>query len=265
MTGASGGISVTLFHWNQEELDERVPRLEEAGFRVVQRVWDSGGGFVSALDEAGPDAVVIDLGRLPSHGREVATYLRRRKKSRGLPLVFVDGSPEKVAPIRELLPDAVYTEWEGIAAAVRGAVAEPPSEPVVPPDRHHYTSRPLAAKLRIGEGDVMGLLAAPPGFEATLGALPEGASTTREADAPADITIWFVRDRAALEAGIDEHAGRADAGGLWIAWPKKASEMESDLAQSLVQSAALERGLVDYKVCAIDDTWSGLLFSRRRE
>lgn len=263
MAETSGGLSVSLFHWNEEELAERIPRLEEAGLQVVQGVWDSGGGFVAELEEADPDAVVIDLGRLPSHGREVALYLRRRKKSRGLPLVFVDGSPEKVGPIRELLPDAAYTDWAGISTAVRGAVDEPPSDPVVPPDRHHYTNRPLAVKLRIGEGDLVGLLAAPPDFEATLGALPEGASTTRDDEAPADVTIWFVRDLAALESGMDERAGRADTGRFWIAWPKKASEMESDLAQSEVQSAALERGLVDYKVCAIDDTWSGLLFSRR--
>jgi len=78
-----------------------------------------------------------------------------------------------------------------------------------------------------------------------------------------DLTMWFVRSGKELNRGIKKIAADLDDGSIWIAWPKKTSAIVSDLSQVSVRSVGLASGLVDFKVCAIDATWSGLLFKRR--
>jgi hypothetical protein len=117
-----------------------------------------------ALRDDPPDAVVIDLGRLPSHGREFGVSLRVTKATRGIPLVFVGGQPEKLARVREVLPDAVFTEWAEIGPALEEAIAAPPADPVAPKSVFAaYERVPLARKLGIGPGTVVGLADAPGG------------------------------------------------------------------------------------------------------
>jgi hypothetical protein len=107
------------------------------------------------------------------------------------------------------------------------------------------------------------LLGPPPGFEATLGALPEGSAI--EARGPADVSVLFVRSVAELRRRFAAGVARmGERGRLWIAWPKQASGVASDLTQQGVREFGLAQGLVDFKVCAIDATWSGLCFARRR-
>lgn len=112
-------------------MPERAARLEAEGYEVDGEVPGTSIG-VRQLREDPPAAFVIDLGRLPSHGREVAHSLRQSKPLRRIPIVFVGGAEAKVAPIRAELPDAAYAEWEGIGAALRAAIASPPADPVVP-------------------------------------------------------------------------------------------------------------------------------------
>lgn len=129
-----------------------------------------------------------------------------------------------------------------------------------------YSGTPLPKKLGIKEGALVGLIDAPEGFEGTLGALPAGASLTRTdlPDGACDVVILFVT----LEADLSKQLETAPAllttqGGLWIAWPKKASKRPTDLSDGLVRSLGLGTGLVDNKVCAIDDVWSALRFVKR--
>jgi len=99
------GVSrVLLVHWNPEEARERASRLRASGHRVEVYAGRGGEGLRELRDRP-PDAVVIDLSRLPSHGRAVAVFLRQQKGTRHVPLVFVEGEPEKVARARSLLPD----------------------------------------------------------------------------------------------------------------------------------------------------------------
>jgi hypothetical protein len=80
-----------------------------------------------------------------------------------------------------------------------------------------------------------------------------------------DLILWFVRSRAELTRGIEKWAPRVGKGGIWIFWPKKAGPRASDLSQADVRNAGLHKGLVDFKICAVDHTWSGLRFSVRKE
>jgi hypothetical protein len=126
-----------------------------------------------------------------------------------------------------------------------------------------YSGTPLVKKLGMSPGRRVALVAAPTGFHRELVGLPADVRlVTRVAGAP-DLIVWFVRRRRDLDARAGAMAAAMGAG-LWIAWPKKASGVRSDLTEDLVRASGLAHGLVDYKVCAINDTWSGLKFARRR-
>lgn len=251
-----------LIHWNADEARGRAALLKKAGYRVDASPLDAAGP-IAALRASPPDAFVIDLTRLPSHGREVGHALRMTKSTRHIPLVFVDGEAPKVERIRKLLPDAVYTSWKAFRADLRHALAHPPSAPHVPPaPMEAYSGTPLAKKLGIRPGSIVGLDGAPPDFEKLLD-LPERATVTRNGKAARSLTLWFVHSRAELTAGIRRRVPLGEKGGLWIVWPKKTSTLATDVGELEVRQTGLGSGLVDFKICAVDETWSGLRFTRR--
>jgi hypothetical protein len=190
--------------------------------------------------------------------------LRKTAALRRVPLIFVGGSPEKAQAVRHLLPDATFTTWRGIEGALRRALAHPPRDPVVPASVFApYTGRPLSLKLGFKAGMRVALVAAPPGFAASLDRLPEGVRLLRGAPREADLILWFVRTAADLQGGLPELLARSGRAPMWIAWPKKASGAPTDLSQVVVRAAGLKSGLVDYKICSVDPTWSALLFKKR--
>jgi hypothetical protein len=122
-----------------------------------------------------------------------------------------------------------------------------------------YSSAPLARKLGIKAGARVALIRAPDGFELTLGQLPDDVSVRRAARGPLDVIVAFFVVRRELEQRLPLLRSVLDpAGGLWIAWPKRASGVATDLSDGVVRELGLAAGLVDNKVCAIDDVWSGL-------
>jgi hypothetical protein len=131
-----------------------------------------------------------------------------------------------------------------------------------------YSGTPLPVKLGIGEDDEVALIGAPERFEDTLGDLPGVASlhTDLADDARYDVIVAFMTQRSELEAELPRLRARmAPACGLWIGWPKRASGVPTDLTDDVVREVALPTGLVDNKVCAIDQTWTGLRLVIRRE
>jgi hypothetical protein len=129
-----------------------------------------------------------------------------------------------------------------------------------------YSGTPLPTKLGIKELHVVGVVNAPPTFAETLGTLPTGARVITGVDDKRDVVIAFVTSRAALAANLAAwRIAIEPAGGLWIAWPKKSSGVVTDMTEDVVREVALPTGLVDNKVCAIDDTWSGLRLVVRLE
>ena len=254
---------IRLIHWNAAEAAERAARLESSGLEVEHAPLDPAG--LRALRADPPDAVVIDLSRLPSHGRDLGAALRQSKTTRFVPLVFVDGDPAKVSRVRELLPDAVYADWAGIHQALTLAMAQPPSDPVAPASNlAGYSGTPLLRKLGIKSGYAVALVGAPDDFERTLDELPPDVTLRRRAQGRCDLIVWFVGSRRDLRRRVARYGAKAGAGGLWICWPKKASGVVSDLSERVVRETGLAHGLVDYKIASIDQTWSGLRFTRRR-
>ena len=127
-----------------------------------------------------------------------------------------------------------------------------------------YSGTPLPKKLEIKEHTRVATVGAPADFATTLGELPSGARVKRGVAPPRDLTIWFVTSRRQLEGDLRRVMPQKGEGSLWIAWPKKASGVKTDLTEDVLREVILPHGLVDRKVCAIDATWSGLLFSWRR-
>ncbi len=258
--------TVLLVHWKEAEVGERLVRLRGAGYAAR---WAGTDGKVAGeeLHKSAPDAIVIDLGRLPSHGRAIAGWLREHKAWRSLPLVFVAGDPEKTDRMRADLPDAVYVDgWGEIRAGLRDALSRAPGVQRAKLDRPDYSGTPLPKKLGIREGSRVVLLGAPSGFDGWLAPLPPEASLGSRARADADVIVLFVRSRAELVKHFAAPAKSLRPGsGLWVAWPKKSSGIASDLDENIVRDVGLAAGLVDNKVCAIDATWSGLRLACRRE
>ena len=116
---------VVLIHWNAAEAPERLARINAVDYEA-QFVLPYGASGLEFLSQEAPLALVIDLSRLPSHGREIGSWVRRRKATRHLPIVFVSGEPAKAQRTRELLPDATFAEWPTIGAALRKAITSPP-------------------------------------------------------------------------------------------------------------------------------------------
>lgn len=254
---------IRLIHWKPTEAAREVGILKRSGFRVEldpvnQKV-------LGKIRRAPPDAVVIDLSRQPAQGRDVAVYLRHHRPTRSVPLVFVGGAPDKVAEIRQLLPDATYEEWSRIRRALRNALATPVRDPVVfSSAMAAYRGTPLPKKLGIKQSITVALVGAPSGFERKITPMPRNVTMRRDARGRPDMMIWFVRTRHELQRRMGTMRQHARKGGLWIAWPKRQGTKESQMTQVIVRRTAEAHDLVDFKIASLDDTWSGLRFTERK-
>ena len=128
-----------------------------------------------------------------------------------------------------------------------------------------YSGTPLARKLGIGEGTRVGLVDPPAGLADLLGPLPAGARLTAGTKR-AELIIAFSKERRRLERRLTRLlAALPSDGALWVAWPKRASKVPTDMGEDVARQLLLPLGWVDVKVCAIDETWSGLKFVLRKE
>jgi hypothetical protein len=137
---------------------------------------------------------------------------------------------------------------------------------MVEPNTAGYSGTPLPRKLGFKPGMRAAFVGAPEDFGATLGELPDGVQIAGRLGGAKDLVVVFVTGRAELAQRI-EALKRAIApdGMVWVAWPKRASGVATDMTEDVVREVALPTGLVDVKVCAIDATWSGLKLVIRKE
>ena len=254
---------IRLFHWHEAEAAERAGRLQKAGFDADfdHKVEP---GFARRLADRHPDVLVIDLSRLPSHGREVGIYARRTKATRLIPLVFVGGEAAKVEKIRALIPDATYTEWSGIKSAIGQALRTAPMVPILPdPYMQRWAASPLAKKLGLVPGVTAALIGAPEGFAEFVRA-PEGVEFVARLAPNVGIALVFVRTLDELDLRLDSVLPKlARSARLWLCWPKaRAGRIQSELTQHVVLETARAHGLATSKIVSVSQDWSGLKFSR---
>lgn len=252
--------SVRVFHWRADEAKSLIAVLRAAGYTVHYSGDEGNATWRSLRQSPQPIAAVIDLTRLPSHGRYVGAAIRATKSIRHIPIVFVDGDPKKVERVRKDLPDAVYTSRSRLVSALKRV--KPLANPVAAPQMMNRSDRTAAQKLGIASGARVALMDPPADYLRVLGELPADASLEEEAAETLPLTLWFVRDPDGYLAGLGQMRKRALTSRIWIIYPK--GRNASGLTQSLIREAALSVGLVDYKVCSVNEVWTGLLFTRKK-
>ena len=127
-----------------------------------------------------------------------------------------------------------------------------------------YSGKALVQKIGLKPGHRLALAGEPEGFLKELAPLPDGVIVATGGSKPLDCVILFADQARTLESRIRRWGTRlTPAGMLWVAWPKKASKVATDVTEGLVRATGLDIGLVDVKICAVNDIWSGLKFVRR--
>ena len=248
-------MRVVLISWSPDPT-EAVTHLRSLAEQVDVAA-PKGPPDLQKLADDPPDAVVIDLGRRPSEGLVMGIQLRRRPTTRHTPQVFAGGEPDKVERVRAVLPDARYSDWDGIATQLRTALERPPENPVVPDAMAPYAGATLEKKLGLTGSATLRLIGAPK-------ELTQKLAPARQTDGEAELVMIFVRTPPELDeelrAAMDSVA---ESGSLWIAWPKGGKGTRGDVTQLLVRERGMAAGWVDYKVASLDETWSALRFCRR--
>jgi len=274
MAGVSKSKTVPLLRlvcWDTEAAAAHKRELEKAGFKVA-----AGPAPAKQIGqhfrELAPAAVVFDLDKIPSHSRAVAVILRTTKMTRMIRLVFAGGEAgagvkqETIARIRADMPDACFTDWKNAARAIKKYLLSGPAEPIQPPAyMDQFAGSSTIKKLGLKPRMKLAMLGAPDGFAESLGELPEAIEIADRLRRDAQLALWFVRSRVELESEIGFLCARLPEGcGLWIIHPKQSSRYKADFNQNHVRTVALATGLVDYKVCSVDNDWSGLKFARKK-
>ncbi|HYP13173.1 MAG TPA: hypothetical protein VEQ63_04555 [Bryobacteraceae bacterium] len=256
---------VVLVHWNDAEAAERIRELTEAGCEVLHH-GKSNATRIGQYKAIAPDAFVVDLTRMPSHGREFAVFLRGNKILRAVPILFAGGETEKVEALKQLLPDAVYTDWKKIASALSKAIRTAPAVPIVPTQMmNSYAGRSAAQKIGIVEGCRVALIDPPADYLRILAPLPENVDIQEEPTTdPAAVTIWFVQDVHEYQRRLRSVGKLAGSTKLWVVWPKQKPKAQSGINQNFIRETALGVGLVDYKICSVNEVWTGMLFARSK-
>jgi len=179
--------------------------------------------------------------------------------------IFPSSLPEKVERIRDEFPDAATTSWSKAPQAIAALLKRPPATPAIVPERN-YSGTPLPKKLGINADYQVALIAAPDGFDEALGDLPANVTFTPRLTPKTDLALCFIRSLDDLAATLDLLSLRLPkTASVWIIHPKRTGKHHVDFHQNHVRDAALVTGLVDYKVCSIDNYWSALKFAWRKK
>lgn len=259
---------VRLICWNDELAQQRAKEIAKLGYRVEASSLRGSSAFISHIRNLNPAVVVIDLDRLPSHGREVAIALRGSKTTRYIPVVIAGGVEEKVARLRADLPDAVFTSWGKLAGTLKKSLASSPIEPMqLTPHMQRWHNSPLTRKLGFSANMKVALIGgSEDGMEEIIGELPEGASLSSRIISGTQLVLYVVHSLRELAGAVDHAKAHLPEGAsFWAIHPKTSAKLHTDFNQNDVRNLALGRGFVDYKVCAVDSQWSGLKFARRRK
>lgn len=257
---------VRLIHWKTSEAADHLQKLYQSGHQVD---YDEQfrPGLMKEWRDSPPEAFVIDLSRLPSHGREIAVALRQSKATRTVPIIFCGGEPAKVAALRELLPDAAYCELRNLRSALQKALASPLADavrPVAMMDR--YKTRTVAEKMGIREGNLVAVVNPPRDYERIIGELPAGVRfvETEEGEASAQVHLCFMHQAHEVIDMLSRVRPFAASSKLWVLWRKGGKVAAGDVTGNAVRENAIDLGLVDYKICSVNEVWTAMLFACKR-
>lgn len=255
--------TVKLLSWH-EDVMTKAASLKRRGLTIDSAPLIRTSAAVGELTHLNPAALVFDLDKLPSRSREIALILRSSRSAHHIPILFAGGSPEKTERIRSENPDAIYAAWSEAPRALAALLLHPPDTPALAPPRD-FSATPLLKKLGINMSMEVALIAAPDGFEELLGDLPENTALLSRLHPTTSLALCFIRSLADLASTLDLLTLRLPKpASVWIIHPKRSGKHHVDFNQNHVRDASLAAGLVDYKVCSINEDWSALKFAWRK-
>jgi hypothetical protein len=255
--------TIKLISWH-EDIKAKAAALKQTGIRIDAAPLIRLSGIVGDLARLNPSVLVLDLDKLPSNSREIALALRSSKSACHIPILFAGGTAEKIVRIRTEHPDGIFASWSEARQTLAALLQEPPSSPQAMPPRD-FSTTPLLKKLGIRANMEIAVIASPDGFEDLLGDLPENSSLVTRLSAKTGLALCFVRSPKDLAGTLDLLTLRLPKqASVWIVHPKRAGKYQVDFNQNDVRDHSLAVGLVDYKVCSIDNDWSALKFAWRK-
>jgi CheY-like chemotaxis protein len=257
---------ICLVCWDETLRDQHAAELTRAGFAVTAMPRDKTGGVIGYTRHLAPSAVVIDLDRLPSRGREVGMSLRASRSTRHIPIVFAGGPPEKIPRLKTELPDATYSGWDKLSAALKQLLANPPEAPMAPPAHmQRWATNDLPRKLGIVPQVTAAILNDRHGIGEILGNLPAGVTLTSRITRDTCLALFIATSPAEVQGSFDRACAQLNpSASFWIFHPKSNPRRRIDFNQNHVRELGLAAGFVDYKVAGINDDWSALKFAKRK-
>jgi len=167
-----------------------------------------------------------------------------------------------VDAVKAVIPDAVYTQTSSLGPILRKACKGKVADPVVPPSAvERFKTKTAAQKLGIVAASTAAVIDPPRDYATVLGNMPEGVEIVEDPDAVQPVTLWFIRDSEAMLAGLRRMRAIAPKTKLWILWPKAQTNR---FREGSIRELGIEHGLVDYKICSVNEQWSGILFARKK-
>lgn len=257
---------IIYLHWHAGEAAAHVRPLKAAGHRVrTLASVDAAADFITSS----PDALVISLDRLPSHGQAVAAVFWEAKKRHQTPIVFVGGATDKVRAAQAKFKTAIFCHRNQLTDVVgqisSGSLTIPVVATVRRPSTSDYSGKPLPQKLGLTEGQRVAFLHAPEDWDSIIGPMPANVLRYAKPVKDLDMVVLFVTEALVLAKEFPKLTERMAAKGMiWVAWPKKSAKVNTDVDENTIREVGLKKNWVDVKVCAISEIWSGLKFLRRK-
>ena len=254
---------IRLIHWNPAEAQERATRLPDDEFDVDHAPLNP--PACEPYAPTHPTPYSSTLAACPPTAATSAYPCARPRPPVGFPSSLSTATPPRLRACASCCPTpSIPTGPTSSPPCATPSPTRPPSPSCSSPAWPATPVRPCRANSGIKPGYAIALPGEPDDFEATLGDLPDPVTLRRRVQGRCDLIVWFVGSRRQLRQRVQRYGARAGPGGLWICWPKKASGVKTDLSERVVRETGLANGLVDYKIAAIDQTWSGLRFTRRK-
>jgi hypothetical protein len=245
-------------------MDDLKSRIK--GFTVEGYVPVPGEGLKGLVEKRPPDALLICLDRLPSNGHAVGHHFRTRKATRGIPIVFVGGLPEKTEKIRKAFPHVHFCPWDTVSKTLDLAIANPPvgMGPLKTSSYAEHTGRAIYEKLGIREGMRLALLGAPATLDKLVPDIPFEVDVTDQPERDTDVALWFARRPEEIEDGLAWITGRMAKPRVWIFYPRTLKKSASGLTWTSIMETAAAFGLAQYKLMRLNEDWSGVVFGKSR-
>ena len=199
----TAGKRVRVIHWKAAEAGSLIEMVRQVGFRAEFEPDPNGAVVARAIKSSVPDAVVIDLTRLPSQGREMAVWLRNQKITREIPIVFFGGEAGKVDRVKSVIPDAAYATEATLGRLLKKACAGRAANSVVPPSAmERFAGKTAAQKLGVVATSTVAVIDAPRDYALVLGAMPDAVEFFEDPSEVKNVTLWFIRDAEAMRSAV---------------------------------------------------------------